>query len=75
MSRWNIIDKWVITDVKTDEAIILYNGTFIEVTDFLNKFYEDGRVDVETYENWLSRQQIVERKVLWLAIVDIGGRI
>ena len=75
MSRWNIIDKWVITDVKTDEPIILYNGTFIEVTDFLNKFYEDGRVDVETYENWLSRQQIVERKVLWLAIVDIGGRI
>ena len=56
MSRWNIIDKWVVTDVKTDEPIILYNGTFMEVTDFLNKFYEDGRVDVETYENWLSRQ-------------------
>ena len=75
MSKWNIIDKWVVTDVKTDEPIILYNGTFIEVTDFLNKFYEDGRVDVETYENWLSRQQTVERTVLWLAIVDIGGRI
>ena len=56
MSRWNIIDKWVVTDIETDEPIILYNGTFIEVTDFLNKFYEDGRVDVETYENWLSRQ-------------------
>ena len=56
MNRWNIIDKWVITDVKTDEPIILYDGTFIEVTNFLNKFYEDGRVDVETYENWLNRQ-------------------
>ena len=56
MSKWNIIDKWVVTDVKTDEPIILYDGTFIEVTNFLNKFYEDGRVDVETYENWLNRQ-------------------
>lgn len=56
MNKWNIIDKWVITDVKTDEPIILYDGTFIEVTNFLNKFYEDGRVDVETYENWLNRQ-------------------
>lgn len=56
MNRWNIINKWVITDAETDEPIILYDGTFIEVTDFLNKFYEDGRVDVETYENWLNRQ-------------------
>lgn len=56
MSRWNTIDKWVITDVKTDEPIILYDGTFIEVTDFLNKFYKDGRVDVETYKNWLNRR-------------------
>lgn len=56
MNRWDTIDKWVITDVETDEPIVLYNGTFMEVTNFLNKCYEDGEVDVESYENWLNRQ-------------------
>lgn len=71
MNRWNIIDKWVITDAKTDEPIMLYDGTFIEVTDFLNKFYKDGRVDVETYKNWLNRQQkgkYYEYMSLWLLV-------
>ena len=45
--------------LKTDEPIIFYDGTFIEVTDFLNKFYEDGRVDVESYENWTSRKESI----------------
>ena len=57
MNRWDTVDKWVITDVETDEPIVLYNGTFMEVTNFLNKCYEDGEVDVESYENWLNRQQ------------------
>lgn len=57
MSDWNTTNKWVITDVETDEPIVLYNGTFMEVTNFLNKCYEDGAVDVESYENWLNRQQ------------------
>ncbi len=57
MSDWNTINKWVITDVETDESIVLYDGTFMEVTNFLNKVYEDGAVDVESYENWLNRQQ------------------
>jgi hypothetical protein len=56
MNSWNIMNKWVITDVETDEPIVLYNGTFMEVTNFLNKCYEDGEVDVESYENWLNRQ-------------------
>ena len=59
MNRWNTVAKWVITDAKTDEPIIFYDGTFIEVTDFLNKFYEDGRVDVESYENWTSRKESI----------------
>lgn len=56
MNSWNIMNKWVITDIETDEPIILYNGTFMEVMNFLNKCYEDGTVDVESYENWLARQ-------------------
>lgn len=70
MNSWNIIDKWVITDAKTDEPIILYDGTFIEVTDFLNKFYEDGRVDVETYENWISRKESFNGQMfqLWIYV-------
>ena len=57
MNDWNTVNKWVITDVETDESIVLYDGTFMEVTNFLNKAYEDGTVDVESYENWLNRQQ------------------
>jgi hypothetical protein len=56
MNSWNIMNKWVITDIETDEPIILYNGTFMEVMDFLNKCYDDGAVDVESYDNWLNRQ-------------------
>lgn len=56
MNKWKIKDKWVIIDVETDESILIYNGSFIEVMDFLNKSYEDGDVDVESYENWLNRQ-------------------
>ena len=51
------MNKWVITDTKTDEPIILYDGTFMEVTNFLNKYYEDGVIDVESYENWANRKE------------------
>jgi hypothetical protein len=56
MSDWDTINKWVVTDVETDESILTYKGSFIDVMDFLNVYYEDGIVDVETYENWLNRQ-------------------
>ena len=59
MNTWNITNKWVITDVETDEPIVLYSGTFMEVTDFLNKCYDDGMVDVESYENWISRKESI----------------
>ena len=59
MNSWNIMNKWVITDVETDESIVLYNGTFMEVMNFLNKYYDDGTVDVESYENWTSRKESI----------------
>jgi len=56
MNRWKIMNKWTITRVETDELIEIYKGTFMEVMGYLNKNYEDGEVDVESYENWLNRQ-------------------
>ena len=51
------MDKWVITRVETDRLVMVYEGTFMDVMKFVNKNYEDGAVDVESYENWLNRQQ------------------
>ena len=70
MNSWNIMNKWVITDVETDEPIILYNGTFMEVMDFLNKYYDDGTVDVESYENWTSRKESINGQMfqLWIYV-------
>ena len=31
----------------------------MEVMNFLNKCYEDGEVDVESYENWTSRKESI----------------
>ena len=56
MNRWDTVDKWVITDVETDEPILTYKGSFMDVMDFLNGRYEDGTIDIETYENWVNRQ-------------------
>ena len=56
MNRWKAMNKWVITEAETDELIEIYKGTFMEVMRYLNKNYEDGEVDVETYDNWLDRQ-------------------
>ena len=57
MNEWNRMNKWIITRCETDEVIEIYKGTFMEVMHYLNKNYEDGEVDVESYENWLERQQ------------------
>jgi len=51
-----IKNKWVITDVKNDEPIFIYNGSFMDAMDFVNRYYEDGTIDIESYENWLNRQ-------------------
>lgn len=51
------MDKWMITRVETDEPIETYKGAFMDVMKYLNRYYEDGDVDVESYENWLNRQQ------------------
>ena len=70
MNSWNVMNKWVITDVETDESIVLYNGTFMEVMNFLNKYYDDGTVDVESYENWTSRKESINGQMfqLWIYV-------
>ena len=50
------MDKLVITDVETDEPILIYNGSFMDVMNFVNGHYEDGTIDIESFENWLNRQ-------------------
>ena len=66
------MDKWIITDVETDEVISTYEGSFMDVMDFLNRNYEDGTIDVESYENWLNRQQKGKNYGLQLWIL-VGG--
>ena len=56
MNEWKRMNKWAITRIETDELIEIYKGTFMEVMKYLNKNYEDGDVDVESYDNWLERQ-------------------
>ena len=57
MNEWKRMNKWVITDVETDESIIVYDGSFIDVMNFVNGRYEDGTIDIESYENWLEREK------------------
>ena len=57
MNSWKVMNRWVITDVETDEPIMVYSGSFIDVMNFLNKYYEDGIVDVESEENWIERNK------------------
>ena len=54
MNEWKCMNKWVITDVETDESIIIYNGSFLDVMDFVNGRYEDGTIDVISYENYIA---------------------
>lgn len=51
------MNRWVITDVKTDEPIMVYSGSFMDVMNFVNGRYEDGTIDIESYENWLEREK------------------
>lgn len=48
--------KWIITRIETDEVIETYNGTFMEVMNYVNRNYDDGTIDIESYENWRDRQ-------------------
>lgn len=48
--------KWIITRVETDEVIMTYEGSFMDVMTFVSHNYEDGTIDIESYENWLARQ-------------------
>ena len=50
------MDKWIITRIESDEVIMTYDGSFMDVMNFVNGHYEDGTIDIETYENWLNRQ-------------------
>ena len=50
------INKWIITDIGTDEPIAIYDGTFMDVMHYASRVYEDGTIDIETYDNWLNRQ-------------------
>ena len=54
MNEWKCMNKWVITDVETDESIIIYNGSFLDVMDFVNGRYEDGTIYVISYENYIA---------------------
>ncbi len=56
-TKGEVMDKWAITRVATDNLIMIYKGTFKEVMNFLCKNYEDGDVDVESYENWRNRKE------------------
>ena len=57
MNSWKVMNRWVITDVETDEPIMIYSGSFIDVMNFLNNYYKDGTVDVECEENWIERNK------------------
>lgn len=50
------MDKWIITKVEIDEVIETYEGSFMDVMNYVSKVYEDGTIDIESYENWLNRQ-------------------
>ena len=56
MNEWKRMNEWVITRVETDEIIEIYKGTFMEVIRYASRNYEDGTIDIESYENWLNRQ-------------------
>ena len=65
------MDKWIITRVESDEVIMTYDGSFMDVMNFVNGRYEDGTIDIESYENWLNRQQkgnTNEYMSLWLLL-------
>lgn len=57
MNEWKRMNKWAITRCETDELIIVYDGSFIDVMNFVNGRYEDGIIDIELYENWSERKK------------------
>lgn len=55
MCKWTEKNKWAIVDVETDELIMTYEGSFLDVMKFVNKHYEvDDTIDVMAYEVWIA---------------------
>lgn len=55
MCKWTEKNKWAIVDVETDELIMTYEGSFLDVMKFVNKNYEvDDTIDVMAYEVWIA---------------------
>ena len=57
MNKWAIMNEWAITRCETDELIEIYKGTFMEVMYYASRNYEDGTIDIESYENWSERKK------------------
>ena len=49
------MEKWAITRIETNELVEIFHGTFMEAMTYMDKYYEDGIFDLESYENWLGR--------------------
>ena len=56
MNEWKRMNKWVITRVESDEVIMTYDGSFMDVMNFVNGRYEDGTIDIESYEKYVRRR-------------------
>lgn len=54
MNSWMEKNEWAIVNVKTDEFIMTYKGSFLDVMKFVNGRYEDGTIDVIAYEDWIA---------------------
>ncbi len=54
MSKWTEKNEWAIINAETDELIMTYEGSFLDVMAFVNGRYEDGTIDVISYENYIA---------------------
>ena len=54
MCKWLEENEWAIVDTETDELITTYEGSFLDVMKFVNGRYEDGTIDVISYENYIA---------------------
>ena len=73
MCKWTEKNKWAIVDVETDELIMTYEGSFLDVMKFVNKNYEvDDTIDVMAYEVWIAiaNEQINRRTKALLALLN-----
>lgn len=54
MNEWTEKNEWAVVDAVTDELITTYEGSFLDVMNFVNGRYEDGTIDVISYENYIA---------------------